>query len=87
MFQNKESYFNYSLIIQLGAYSVMMWTETDSDGENLDLGADLPKGNKKKNCSVLYLLHFWGNRESILQYSNKKSSKKVKKVKSEALTD
>ena len=55
MFQNKESYFNYSLIIQLGAYSVMMWTETDSDGENLDLGADLPKGNKKKKSVLCFI--------------------------------
>lgn len=47
MFKNRESYFNYSLIIQLGAYSVMMWTEADSEGQNLDLGADLPKGNKR----------------------------------------
>lgn len=60
MFQNKESYFNYSLIIQLGAYSVMMWTETDSDGENLDLGADLPKGNKKKSVLCFISCTFGG---------------------------
>lgn len=65
MFQNKGSYFNYSFIIKLGAHSLVVQTETDSQGKNSDLGADLPKRNKK----ILYLIYlppFLGIRESLL---------------------
>lgn len=69
MLQNKGSYFNYSLIIKLGAYSAVAQTESNSQGKSSDLGADLPKGNK----TILYLtsLPFWGTGDHF--YSIQKS--------------
>lgn len=87
MFQDKGSYFNYSFIIQLGAHSAVVQTEIDSQGENSDLGADLPKGDKKNLYRISLPFgglgsHFYST-QKYLRYSNKK----VKKVKYEALTD